>query len=518
MRQLFTLFLLFTLCGNVAHAQFPGILWKKCMGGSADEQPRAMQPTSDNGYILAGSSRSNDGNVSGNHGGLDCWIVKVSDTGRIQWQKSLGGSGDEEANAILATPDSGYIIAGYSTSNDGNVTGHHGTSANADYWVAKLDSNGNMQWQKSYGGSGNDVAQSIYPTNDGGYMVAGSSNSVDGDVTGNHGASDYWLVKISGVGAIEWQRSYGGNNDDVAYAVQQTSDEGYIVAGYTSSDTGDITSTHGDFDYWVVKLTPSGNILWQKTYGGSSMDVATCLQQTTDKGYLIGGNSYSEDGDVTGHHPGVTYQQDGWVVKTDDTGGIVWEKSLGGSSDDGINSITWMPGDNFLIAATTMSPDGDVSGHIDSLDSWVLQISSTGSIVSQKCLGGSNADEAFAIFPTADAGFVVLNGTESTDSEVHGNHGGNDYWLVKLGLPPTTGLQPTPHSHITLAPNPANNSFSVSGTEAANIKVYDALGNVATEVVNSNVVPVGSLSAGQYLVVVTDRNGVVVYRNKVVKL
>ena len=488
------------------------------MGGTADEQPRAMQPTYDGGYIIAGSTASNDSNVTGNHGGLDFWIVKVSDTGGIQWQKSLGGTGNEEANSIICTPDSGYIVAGYSSSGDGEVTGHHGTTA-SDYWVVKLDVNGNIQWEKSYGGSGNDVAQSVYTAKEDGYIVAGYSNSADGDVSGNHGGNDYWVVKISDSGTIEWQRSYGGNNDDVAYSIQQTSDDGYIVAGYTGSDTGDITTTHGDFDYWLVKLAPDGTLQWQKTYGGSSMDVALSVQQTVDQGFIIGGNSYSTDGDVTGHHPSTGYQQDGWAVKTDDTGALLWEKSLGGSSDDGINAIIQTSSGNYLVAATTMSSDGDVTGHIGGFDSWVLQLSSTGSILSQKCLGGSNSDEAYAILPTMDSGFVILNSTASMDSEVHGNHGGYDYWLVKLGTPLITTLQTTAtQPEIAIRPNPTNNSFFVTGVSPANIRVYNALGNVVAEVWHTNVISVSDLPPGEYIMALLDDQGAMMYRNTVVKL
>jgi hypothetical protein len=519
MKKLFALIILFHLCHDAVYAQFPGILWKKCFGGTADEQAYSMQPAYDSGYVMAGSTRSNDSNVTGNHGGLDCWIVKASDTGSILWQKSLGGSADEEANCIVATEDFGYIIAGYSRSNDGDVTGHHGTTTYADYWVVKLDAFGNIQWQKSYGGSGNDVAQSVFPTKDGGYVVAGYSNSTDGDVTGNHGGYDYWVVKLTYDGAMQWQRSYGGNNDDLAFGVQQTGDEGYILAGYTGSDTGDVSGNHGDIDCWLVRLTPSGNILWQKTYGGSSMDVALSVQITSDNGYIFGGNSYSSDGEVTGHHAGTTYEQDGWVVKTDDTGGIQWQRSLGGSSDDGVNSIIQVVGDNYLVAGTTMSSDGDVTGHIDSLDSWISLLSPTGSILSQKCMGGSGLDEAYAIFPTGDTGFIVMNSTTSNNDEVQGNHGGYDYWLVKLGLPSITTSQATiAQPGINVTPNPATNSFTVGGVNPASIRIYSVLGNIVAEAQDTNIISVSSLTPGEYIMVLLDDQGTMIYRNKVVKM
>jgi hypothetical protein len=153
----------------------------------------SSQQTSDGGYIIAGSSSSNDGDVTGNHGREDSWIGKLDSLGTLQWQKSLGGSGWDRALSFQQTSDGGYIIAGFSDSNDGDVTGNHG---NRDYWIVKLDSLGTLQGQKSFGGSGLDSAHSIQQTSDGGYIIAGHSFSNNGDVTENHGVADYWIVKL----------------------------------------------------------------------------------------------------------------------------------------------------------------------------------------------------------------------------------------------------------------------------------------------------------------------------------
>src|SRR5690606_36383484 len=169
-------------------------------------------------YILTGSSESNDGDVSGNHGNFDCWIVRLDNIGNIQWQKSLGGSQEDSSGQIQQTFDGGYIMVGYSRSNNGDVSGNHG---HYDYWVVKLDMSGNIQWQKSLGGSGVDMAHSIQQTIDGGYIVAGLSQSNDGDVTGNHGGADYWIVKLDDNGNIDWQKSFGGTGSDNAYSIRQ---------------------------------------------------------------------------------------------------------------------------------------------------------------------------------------------------------------------------------------------------------------------------------------------------------
>jgi hypothetical protein len=187
----------------------------------------------------------------------DYWVVKLDGSGNLQWQKCLGGTVGEEAWSAQQTADGGYIFAGRSESNNGDVTGNHGIN---DYWVVKLDGSGNLQWQKCLGGTNTDDAHSVQQTADGGYMVAGRTWSNDGDVTGNHDTtgqySDYWLVKLDSSGNLQWQKCLGGTYNDQAYSVQQTADGGYMVAGSTDSNDGDVTGNHGGADYWVVKLFP----------------------------------------------------------------------------------------------------------------------------------------------------------------------------------------------------------------------------------------------------------------------
>jgi hypothetical protein len=193
--------------------------------------------------------------VTVNHGSQDCLIVKLDTHGNIQWQKSLGGSGFDSIASIQQTSDGSYIIAGVLESSDSDVTG-----GGYDFWIVKLDSLGTLQWQKSLGGSDNDEAKSIQQTSDGGYIIAGSSFSNNGDVTGNHGNQDYWIVKLDSLGTIQWQKSLGGSEEDEAKSIQQTSDGGYIIAGSSFSNNGDVTGNHGGFDYWIVKLKGQENV------------------------------------------------------------------------------------------------------------------------------------------------------------------------------------------------------------------------------------------------------------------
>ena len=230
----------------------PNIQWQKALGGSNNDGAYSIQQTSDGGYIMAGVTLSNDGDVSGNHSSNDVWAVKLSSTGIIQWQKALGGLESDEAFTIQQTADEGYIIAGVTFSNDGDVSGNHG---GADAWVVKLSATGEIQWQKALGGLESDRAFTIQQTADEGYIIAGLTGSIDGDGSGNQVSDDAWVVKLSSTGIIQWQKALGGLVNDQASTIQQTADGGYIMAGITGSNDGDVSGNHGSSDAWVVKLS-----------------------------------------------------------------------------------------------------------------------------------------------------------------------------------------------------------------------------------------------------------------------
>jgi hypothetical protein len=240
----------------------------------------------------------------------DYWVVKTDNQGNIQWQKCLGGTSDDRAYSVKETADGGFLVGGWSASTDGDVTGNHGTD---DYWIVKLGNGGNIQWQKSLGGTNSDLLKNIEKTLDGGYVIAGTSGSSDNDVIGANGQSDLWVVKIDQSGNIQWQRCLGGTEfDDGAFA-QQTADGGYIVTGSPQSNDGDVSGNHSFYyeDFWAVKLNSTGNIEWQKCYGGTNSDESECIRQTTDGGYIMAGYTLSNNGQISGNHGG----NDIWIVK-----------------------------------------------------------------------------------------------------------------------------------------------------------------------------------------------------------
>lgn len=298
----------FSLCSiTSSFSQAPNIEWQKCLGGTGNESPRNMKQTSDGGCIISGITSSLDGDITSNHGGTDCWIVKLDVIGTVEWQKCLGGTSTDDAKDIQETSDGGFIIACESLSSNGDVTGNHGQS---DYWIVKLNSTGVLEWQKSLGGSFTDCPKEIQQTTDGGFIVVGRTNSfsftpgANGDVEGVHGMNndDFWVVKLSSTGTLEWQKCLGGTSNDSAESVKLTIDGGYLIVGTSSSTDGDVTNNHGYNDIWLIKLNSVGVLEWEKSIGGTGVEYATEISPVSDGGFIIAGQTSSNDGDVSGFH------------------------------------------------------------------------------------------------------------------------------------------------------------------------------------------------------------------------
>ena len=431
MNKAFLFLLILVLVASTARALSdekitgPYLIWQRCLGGSSDDIATSIHQTSDGGYIVAGNTYSDDGDVNNKREGSDIWVVKLDSAGGIDWQSTFGGSNDDFAQAILQTADGGYIVAGYTFSDDGQVTGNNG---GADYWVIKLDSTGGLVWEKCFGGSDDDYATSIQQTDDEGYVVAGTTRSRDGDVSHNFGHSDFWVIRLDRTGNLIWERSLGGSSNDFAQSVYKTADAGYVIAGLTRSTDGSVSGNKGEYDFWIVKLDAAGEFLWQNCLGGSFSDGAYSIQQTEDDGYIVAGYAYSDDGDVSRNNGG----SDAWVVRLDSNGTMAWEKSIGGSENDFAQSIIQTDDGGFIAYCCTSSNDGDVRGNHGDYDFWLVKLDGEGGIIWQKCFGGTAEDIAYCAQQTSDGGYVVAGYTFSDDGDVSGHKGRADFWVIKL--------------------------------------------------------------------------------------
>jgi uncharacterized delta-60 repeat protein len=309
------------------------VTWQKTYGGSYSDYAYSIQQTTDGGYIVAGETRSFGAGYD------DIWVLKLTSTGTVSWQKTYGGTDNDWASSIQQTSDGGYIVAGFTYSF------HNG----GDVWVLKLASSGSISWQKRYGGTSGDWAESVQQTSDGGYIVAGVTETFDA-------YGDIWVLKLTSAGVVSWQKAYGSADEDYAYSVQQTSDGGYIVAGWTYSYSA-------DNDFWLLKLTDTGAISWQKRYGGSWSDCAYSIRQTNDGGYIMAGDTDSFGAGYT----------DFWVVRLTSAGTITFNAPSGAHMTD--TSIT--PMDTSASGIITMVSSQDSSGTVSNSTATVTNTSAT---------------------------------------------------------------------------------------------------------------------------------------------
>lgn len=484
--------------------QSPSIQWQKSFGGGMYEYAKEIEATIDGGYITAGYSESSDGNVSFNHGAGDCWIVKTNASGSIQWENSYGGTGFDYGCSIQQTSDGGYIVVGYSESNDGDITANKGAG---DCWVIKLDNSGTIQWQKTYGGALNDNGQSIRQTIDGGYIVAGNTESSGGDVTVNYGGSDCWILKLDSSGLLEWEKTLGGSSYDYAQDIRQTADGGFILSGGTHSNNGDVAEQNGNGDCWIVKMSDTGNIIWENSFGGSDYDFAQSIEETYDGGYIAVGYSESVNGDITDAHG----NGDCWVIKCNSSGNIEWQKALGSSGNDYGYSIIQATGGEYVLIGYSELNDGDVTGNHGNYDCWVVQLNETGNVYVQKSFGGTGVDIGYSIRQTSAVSYIIAGYSDSNDGDITGNHGSGDSWVIKLNLLSVgveENLQPLT---INVSPNPSNGNFNFSGLmEGSIIDIYDVTGKIVshetTETINYSV-DITNQAKGIYFYNVISKSG-----------
>lgn len=416
-----TILLLGLILDNGIFAQ-PNLEWEKSYGGSGWERAWCIQQTTDAGYIVVGSSTSSDGDVESNNGGTDYWILKLNAAGNLERKKNYGGAELDMAWSVQQTTDGGYIIVGSSKSNS-NVVEKNGLST----WVLKLDMTGNLEWEKHYGKAGVYVGTSIQQTTDGGYVITGHAPSDDGDAGRNIGEADYWILKLNKAGEIEWEKKHGGSGVDMAASIQQTKEGGYIIAGYARSNNGYLKESNGKHDYWILKLDTTGDIEWKKNYGGSGVDMATSIQQTTDGGYIVVGNTRSDDRDVGSNKGGF----DCWVLKLDTAGNLEWKKSYGGVVNDEAYSIQQTVDGGYIMAGLSLSNAYNEKSN-RGFDYWILKLDTIGNLEWQQNYGGSDWERAEAIQQTTDGGYILAGSSKSNDGDASKNNGGFDYWIVKL--------------------------------------------------------------------------------------
>jgi hypothetical protein len=346
--------------------QAPSWEWFKTFGGSEDDSGSSVQQTSDGGFILVGDTWSFGA------GEADVWLIKTDASGNKLWEKTFGGIRDDRGHSVQQTSDGGFILLGWTESFD---------AREADVWLIKTDASGNIEWDRTFGGSDRDKGSSVQQTSDGGFILVGYTESFGA------GWADVWLIKTDADGNKLWDRTFGGSGLDSGSSVQQTSDGGFILVGYTTSFGA------GGFDVWLIKTDADGNKLWEKTFGGSGRDWGSSVQQTSDGGFILVGYTTSFGaGDV-------------WLIKTDANGNKQWDRTFGGSDWDEGWSVQQTSDGGFIIVGWTWSfGAGDV---------WLIKTDANGNKQWDRTFGGSDWDWGFSVQQTSDGGFIIVGATRS---------------------------------------------------------------------------------------------------------
>lgn len=481
------------------------LLWENTYGGSGDEQALGIGVLSDGSYIVAGSAESSDGDVSSNNGCDDVWLFRINSSGSLEWEKNYGGSGNDAAASVLVLDDDYILVCGATGSSDGDVAGNNGDT---DVWLIKTDSSGDIVWTGCHGGQKKDLIYELVPSGSvNGFIGGGCTFSSDGDVSFNNGGGDLWIAefgypdenpmpdptvtptqrltvtptptevytKVSGEPSstsvdlqaiirvmsekdytadtgieggeqesdgqqtetppyINAQKVIGGTGDDFATSVIAGS-SGFVVAGTVDSDEGDIESENGGADILLAGFDSGLDLVWQKYIGGSGDDTAVSIVKSGDDSLVIAGTTSSSDGDIPLLHGG----SDILLACTDGKGDIKWVKSAGGSLDDRASSMIMTDDGNFIVVGETWSSDGDISfenrRNLGEGDLWAVCFDSSGNLVWERRLGGTGYDSASAVAPAPGGGCTIAGQTRSYDGDPSGNnkhYGESDIWVIRL--------------------------------------------------------------------------------------
>lgn len=399
------------------------IVFSKTYGGSNIDEASIIKQTSDGGFIVAGNTASGNGQVLGNHGNIDCWILKLNAGGNIQWQKTLGGTGRDEVKSLIIDQDGGYVFAGNTNSTNGDVTGNNG---GGDCWIVKLNAAGNILWQKNIGGPGEDEANSIIQTSDLGYAVCGFTTSSNLNVVGTSGNGEMLIMKLDVSGNLLWQKILGGSNIDAGTSIIQLSDGNILSTGFTNSTNGDVSANLGNMDIWAIKLSQTGTEIWKKNYGSASFDKAAQVINTIDGGFAIAGESNAPIG---GPVNPLFWGVNGLLVKADVNGNIQWQTQTGYTTEDRMNAIVQKPDGSFILAGETQQFQSQKLA----FNYFISTISPNGTSTTNRIYGGTNNDKANAIALTDNGGVVIAGSTKSSNADIWDiNRGLEDFWIVRL--------------------------------------------------------------------------------------
>jgi len=431
----------------VINSTIAQVTFERTYGGKGNEGASSVQQTSDGGYIIAGTVKG----INAGPYDYNVLVVKTDSLGDTLWTKTYGGEDMDCGTEVQQTSDDGYIIAGYTRSF--GIGG-------LDVYLLKLNSSGDTLWTRTYGGTEEDAGFSVQQTSDGGYIIAGSTYSF------GVGVSDFYLLKTDSSGVMLWTRTYGGFCFDEGFSVQQTSDGGYIITGETCS------FGNGNDDVYLVKTNSLGDTLWTRTYGGTYKDWGISVQQTSDDGYIVAGWTW----------PSGTAYADAYLIKTNSRGDTLWIKTYGGSGYDDASSVRQTLEGGYIIAGSTSS-----FGPLPE-DVYLIKADHRGDTLWTRTFGGIDVDIGAAVRQTSDGGYIVAGVT-------YNSSGLGDVYLIKTNANGIVSVRELNDGNIPTSfrldqnyPNPFNPStkikYSIPRSSQVVIEIFDIIGNEIEKLVN----------------------------------
>ena len=434
--------ILFVLCAGTSLSRAQ-TTFQRTYGDAGPERGTSVQQTSDGGYIVVGSTGFAKF-------GTDVYLIKTNFSGDTLWTRTYGGTTYSVGTSVQQTSDGGYIVAGGS-----------GSFESGGAYLVKTNSSGDTLWTRTYHATPNSHANSVQQTSDSGYIIAGYTGW-------NGGGTDVYLIKTNSSGDTLWTRTYGGAGDEQGMSVQQTSDGGYIVVGYTWSFGA------GPSDFYLIKTSSSGDTLWTRAFGGTHYEFGFSVQQTSDGGYIVAGQTYS-----FGAGPSDVY-----LIKTNSSGDTLWTRTYGGVYQDGGTSVQQTSDGGYIVAGYYTVFSGPFSSR-----SYLIKTNSSGDTLWTRTYGDTLGATASSVQQTSDGGYIVAGSSTL-------GYNNEDVYLIKTLGDGTVSVQedrsvmPAGFALLQNYPNPFNPStnirFAVTGSGLVTLKVYDILGREVQTLVSEN--------------------------------
>lgn len=446
--------------------------WHKEVGGFAEDKGVSLCRLANGNLLYAGESASDEGEiVCGNYGNTDVILNVADSAGNILWQENYGGLEDDYLSDFWELPNGEWVFCGYSQSSDQDLSLNRG---GFDYWVMKLSATGIPIWSKTYGGSSLDMAKALVPHPNGGFLVGGLSHSLDGDRTQSKGNSDFWLVYIDDAGNLIWEKSFGGSADDRLMGMCRVEADNFLLVGESFSQNGDLTQPKGGGDIWGVKIDEHGNLLWQKSYGGSLGDYGLkAVYHAQTNSYLLVGQSYSQDGDFSQNNG----KLDACLLHIQPTGALVWAKNWGGSEHDVSAALKLDPAGNWVLGMNSFSNNGNLSGNFGNMDMVLARGDMNGNLQFIQHFGGLERDELFDVLPDKHDSYFINGLSRSPVFQARLLHGNGDMLWAKIAPLAQTISQNATDASISIRSQTKLLQIQATDQAFTSVELIDMVGN-----------------------------------------